>query len=252
MLRNVKRVSVNVLLWLLSDWCVFFFITLGFTATLGWQGPARATPTVSEGPLRPKPPPARAWWLKALSARVVRAAPNDVATNSLRADVLIGHCAPCGRRGLARQRSSRRRLCTSIGLRPCAVLRRRRPDSSVTQAGAQMGRGHVGCESALFSRFTPPSVLQCLVPNQTDQEAVLWPRELLPRLRVAQARAGRELGFLATCSPLLRWGHRRPRRRHSRRRFRRRRRRRTKSSWWRRRRRKRRRRRWRRWRRLRR
>ena len=90
MLRNVKRVSVNVLLWLLSDWCVFFFITLGFTATLGWQGPARATPTVSEGPLRPKPPPARAWWLKALSARVVRAAPNDEGADHMRANVLRG------------------------------------------------------------------------------------------------------------------------------------------------------------------
>ena len=67
------------------------------------------------------------WWndegLKALSARVVRAAPDDVDANEMRAIVLAGSVA-LGRRGLARRRSSGRRPRTSIGLRRCALLRR--------------------------------------------------------------------------------------------------------------------------------
>ena len=61
------------------------------------------------------------WWndegLKALSARVVRAAPNQLVANGMRAVVLSGWCTAAGRWGSARQRSSRRRLRTSSGLR---------------------------------------------------------------------------------------------------------------------------------------
>ena len=65
------------------------------------------------------------WWndeaLKALSARVLRAAPNEVVANSMRAVVLSTLSTTCavvlGRRGLARQRNSGRRPRTTIGLR---------------------------------------------------------------------------------------------------------------------------------------
>ena len=60
------------------------------------------------------------WWsdegLKVLSARVVRAVPNDMRANTMRAMVLNGQLGAWEERGLARQRSSGRRLRTSIGL----------------------------------------------------------------------------------------------------------------------------------------
>ena len=63
------------------------------------------------------------WWndeeLKALSAMVVRAAPDDVAANRMRAFVLAGRLATWERWGLARRRSSGRRPCT------CETGRRR-------------------------------------------------------------------------------------------------------------------------------
>jgi len=72
------------------------------------------------------------WWndegLKALSARVVRAAPNDVAANGMRAmGCFEGGArggAALGRRGLARQRSSRRPPRTTSGLQRCPILPR--------------------------------------------------------------------------------------------------------------------------------
>ena len=66
------------------------------------------------------------WWndegLKALSARAVRAAPNEVGANAMRA--LVWCCtgkAALGRWGLARQRSSRRRLRTLYFERAAAL-----------------------------------------------------------------------------------------------------------------------------------
>jgi len=67
------------------------------------------------------------WWndeeLKALSARVVRAAPNALVTNQMRGIVCCAGVMVRGRRGLARQRSSRRRPRTTSRLRRCAMLR---------------------------------------------------------------------------------------------------------------------------------
>ena len=61
------------------------------------------------------------WWsdegLKALSARVVKAAPNDASANAMRALVLSGGCGAWAAGGLARQRSSWRRRRTGSGLR---------------------------------------------------------------------------------------------------------------------------------------
>ena len=66
------------------------------------------------------------WWndegLKALSARVVRTAPND-ASNQMRAVVLGGQCDSWEARDLARQRSSRRRLRAGGRRQRCAMLR---------------------------------------------------------------------------------------------------------------------------------
>ena len=70
------------------------------------------------------------WWndeeLKALSARVVRAAPNEVPPNMMRAVVLSGAADGAWQMGprSARQRNSRRRSCTASGLRRCPLLRR--------------------------------------------------------------------------------------------------------------------------------
>ena len=64
------------------------------------------------------------WWndegLKALSARVVRAAPNNLVGHQMRAVVVSGRSVALGRRRLARRRSSRRRPRIMIGLRRCA------------------------------------------------------------------------------------------------------------------------------------
>ena len=50
------------------------------------------------------------WWsaegLKALSASVVRAAPNDIEAHRMRAMVVHWQSSACGRRGLAQWRSS--------------------------------------------------------------------------------------------------------------------------------------------------
>ena len=70
------------------------------------------------------------WWsdkeLKELSARVVRAAPNDHAANLMRAAVLSGRGGAAWGVGppLAPQRSSGRRRRTTIGRRRCPMLRR--------------------------------------------------------------------------------------------------------------------------------
>ena len=79
------------------------------------------------------------WWndegLKALSARVVRAAPDDLVANQMRAIVLAGTMT-LGRRGLARRRSSGRRPRTSSGGRRCTLLQRRTQSSPIKQSGA--------------------------------------------------------------------------------------------------------------------
>ena len=85
------------------------------------------------------------WWndkeLKALSARVVRAAPDDMQATGrcglscCAGDVLLG------RRGLARRRSSGRRPPTSSGLRHSALLPRRKPTKPTWRTGAAATQG---------------------------------------------------------------------------------------------------------------
>ena len=80
------------------------------------------------------------WWndeeLKALSVRVVKAAPNYAVAILMRALVLSGTGGVAWGRGLARQRSSRRRPRTSGGLRRCTLLRRRKPRLPFWRIGA--------------------------------------------------------------------------------------------------------------------
>ena len=68
------------------------------------------------------------WWsdegLKALSAKIVMLAPNDVGANAMRAEVLIGQCRTWEARGLTWQRSSRRPPHTLSGVRRCTLHRR--------------------------------------------------------------------------------------------------------------------------------
>ena len=83
------------------------------------------------------------WWsdegLKALSARVVRAAPNEVATNTMRAEVLSGmfSSSEAGLRSPAELKEAAVYFERAVsGLRRCALRRRRRPCSQETPKGA--------------------------------------------------------------------------------------------------------------------
>ena len=80
------------------------------------------------------------WWndkeLKAMSARVVRAAPDELAARKMRADVLLSGSMTAGRRGRARRRILRRRPRTLIGLWRCALLRWGKPATPVTRPRA--------------------------------------------------------------------------------------------------------------------
>jgi hypothetical protein len=92
------------------------------------------------------------WWndegLKALSARVVRAMWKPAGCGaSCWAGALV-----LRKRGLDRQRSSGRRLHTSIGLRRCTLPRRRKPTSSIARTGAAAGRQRP-CTSNMHSRW---------------------------------------------------------------------------------------------------
>ena len=77
--------------------------------------------------------------LKALSARIVRAAQNHSGATSMRADAIrgLGDASPWeAGPALARRRSSRRRPRTGIGLRRCAKRRRREPCLQISRNGA--------------------------------------------------------------------------------------------------------------------
>ena len=81
------------------------------------------------------------WWsdegLKALSARVVRAAPDDAEANKMRAEVLSGRWGTswgAGPRSVAEFKEAATHYDRAV--RRCALLRCRKPMSPITRPGA--------------------------------------------------------------------------------------------------------------------
>ena len=87
-----------------------------------------------------------------------------------------------GRWGLARQRSSRRRPCTSIGLRRCAMLRRGKSNSPGWRTSAAVGQRSNRLACAAFTARRPPLRRPHRCPRR-------GPR----RVRTARRRRGRRV-----------------------------------------------------------
>ena len=96
------------------------------------------------------------WWndeaLKALSARVVRAAPNDTVANTMRAAVLSGTCAAWEVEPRSAAEIKKATTRTSSGLRRCPMLRRRRSRSSISRKGAASSQRPCSRHGAVWGR----------------------------------------------------------------------------------------------------